>query len=73
MRNSIAARRALQGLTQAQLAEAVGVSRQTIISLERGRFDPSLPLAFRIAQLFNAPIEDVFQPGEPGSPGGSES
>lgn len=73
MRNSIAARRALQGLTQAQLAEAVGVSRQTIISLERGRFDPSLPLAFRIAQLFNAPIEDVFQPDEAGSPGESES
>ncbi len=48
--------------SQQQLAELLGVSRQTIISLERGRFDPSLPLAFNIATLFECRIEDIFTP-----------
>jgi putative transcriptional regulator len=60
MRNSIAELRAERRLTQAELATLLGVSRQTVISIERGRYDPSLPLAFRIAAVFEARIEDVF-------------
>jgi len=48
--------------TQADLSHRLGVSRQTVISLEKGRYDPSLPLAFKIAALFGTTIEDVFQP-----------
>lgn len=62
MRNTLAELRAEHGLSQAALAEALSVSRQTIISIERGRFDPSLPLAFKIAAHFNRTIEDIFQP-----------
>ena len=62
--NDIAVRRAERGLSQAQLADALGVSRQTVISIEKGRFDPSLPLAFRLAALFGAPIEEIFRPDE---------
>ena len=60
MRNNLAERRLDRGWTQADLARALGVSRQTVISIERGRFDPSLPLAFLIAQAFSCRIEDVF-------------
>lgn len=62
MENDSARRRAERGWSQAQLAEELVVSRQTIISLEKGRFDPSLPLAFRLAHLFDARIEEVFTP-----------
>ena len=62
MRNDLAERRAERGWSQGTLADALGVSRQTVISLEKGRFDPSLPLAFRIAALFGCRIEDVFTP-----------
>lgn len=62
MDNRVAELRAGLGLSQAALAERLGVSRQTVISIERGRFDPSLPLAFRIAQTFERSIEDVFTP-----------
>ncbi|MBE7699584.1 helix-turn-helix transcriptional regulator [Oerskovia sp. Sa1BUA8] len=62
MDNHVRARRAALGLTQAQLAERLGVSRQTVISIERGRFDPSLPLAFRLSALLGAPIEELFVP-----------
>ena len=48
-------------MTQQELADKVGVTRQTIISIEAGRYAPSLPLAFRIAQTFGIPIEQVFQ------------
>ncbi len=48
------------GLTQADLAASVDVSRQTIISLERGRYDPSIHLAYKISQIFRKRIEDVF-------------
>ncbi|WP_426311805.1 helix-turn-helix transcriptional regulator [Cellulosimicrobium sp. E-16] len=58
----MAARRAVLGWSQAELASRLGVSRQTVISIERGRFDPSLPLAFRIAEVFGCRIEDVFRP-----------
>ncbi|WP_222194636.1 helix-turn-helix transcriptional regulator [Modestobacter italicus] len=62
MRNDLADRRQSRGWSQGRLAEELGVSRQTVISLEKGRFDPSLPLAFRIAAVFGCRIEDVFDP-----------
>ncbi len=64
MDNRLAELRATHQLSQAALAEALGVSRQTVISIERGRFDPSLPLAFRIARYFRTTIEDVFRPDD---------
>lgn len=64
MRNRIPQLRRDRGLSQAALAAALGVSRQTVISLEKGRYDPSLPLAFRIAREFDVTIEDVFDPRE---------
>lgn len=60
--NRLAELRALRGLSQAALADVLGTSRQTIISIERGRFDPSLPLAFKIARHFETTIEEVFTP-----------
>jgi putative transcriptional regulator len=60
--NDLAERRALLGWSQAVLAERLGVSRQTVISIERGRFDPSLPLAFRIAAVLGARIDEIFSP-----------
>jgi putative transcriptional regulator len=51
-----------RGWSQGDLAAALDVSRQTVNALERGKYDPSLPLAFRIARLFNRTIEDVFRP-----------
>lgn len=62
MRNNLRERRAALALSQEGLAERVGVSRQTIISIERDRFDPSLHLAFRLAEVFGARIEDIFFP-----------
>ncbi|WP_369369602.1 helix-turn-helix transcriptional regulator [Promicromonospora sp. Populi] len=62
MKNDLAARRLERAWTQADLANALGVSRQTVISIERGRFDPSLPLAFLIARTFGATIEEIFTP-----------
>ena len=53
--------RAERRWTQADLADALGVSRQTVHALETGKYDPSLPLAFRIARLFGCKIEDVFE------------
>ena len=60
MKNRISQLRAERSWTQADLAQRVSVSRQTINALETGKFDPSLPLAFRIARLFNRTIEEVF-------------
>ncbi|WP_166866488.1 helix-turn-helix transcriptional regulator [Salinibacterium sp. ZJ70] len=60
MRNSLPDLRRDRGWSQQRLADELGVSRQTIISIERGRFDPSLPLAFRIARAFELPIEQIF-------------
>ena len=48
-------------MTQQQLADRVGVTRQTIIAIEAGKYAPSLPLAFKIARAFGKPIEDIFQ------------
>lgn len=62
MQNSIRTQRAARGWSQAQLAEEVGVSRQTIIAIEKGKYDPSLPLAFTLAKSFGVSIEELFQP-----------
>lgn len=61
MKNSIKDLRAEYNLTQAQLADKLYVSRQTINAIEKGKFDPSLPLAFKISQLFQKPIEEIFE------------
>ena len=60
MDNELRVCRARQDITQGQLAEAVGVSRQTIISIESGRYDPSLDLAFRLSRYFGMSIEEIF-------------
>ncbi len=62
MKNRIRVLRAERDWTQAQLADATHVSRQTINAIETGRFDPSLPLAFVIARIFGLTIEAVFDP-----------
>lgn len=63
MKNVIAGLRQERGWSQAELGRRLEVSRQTINALERGRYDPSLPLAFRIAALFGRRIEEIFEPG----------
>lgn len=60
MKNRIRVLRAEKGWSQAELAEKVGISRNSINAVENDKFDPSLPLAFRIAELFELRIEDVF-------------
>ncbi len=64
--NTIRALRFAHGeMTQAQLGERIGVTRQTVIAIEQGRYSPSLEMAFQIAQVFGVPIDEVFQyPGE---------
>lgn len=62
MNNDLRERRDREGLSQADLAEAVGVSRQTINAIERDRYDPSLELAFELAAFFNCRIEELFDP-----------
>jgi putative transcriptional regulator len=70
MTNRLRVLRAERDWSQARLAEALGVSRQTVNAIETGKYDPSLPLAFGIARLFGQPIEAIFTPdGEP--PGAS--
>jgi putative transcriptional regulator len=60
--NTIRALRFAHGeMTQAELAERIGVTRQTLIAIEQGRYSPSLEMAFRIARVFGAPLDDVFQ------------
>ena len=62
--NSIRALRFAQGqMTQAKLADLVGVTRQTIIAIEQGRYSPSLEVAFQIAHVFGVPLDDVFHYG----------
>ncbi len=56
--------RAERDWSQADLAQALGVSRQTINAIETGKYDPSLPLAFKMAQIFDCLIEDIFLPEE---------
>ncbi len=61
MKNRLKVLRAEHNWSQAELAEYLGVSRQTVNALETGKYDPSLPLAFKIACLFQLPIEAIFQ------------
>jgi len=60
MKNRLSALRAERAWTQLDLAQRLEVSRQTVNALETGKFDPSLPLAFRLARLFDLPIEQIF-------------
>ena len=64
MKNNLRALREERGWTQGALADELDVSRQTVNALETGRYDPSLPLAFRISRLFEQPLESIFDPEE---------
>lgn len=64
MKNRLRVFRAERNWSQAELAERLEVSRQSVNAIETGKFDPSLPLAFKIARLFESPIETIFEDGE---------
>ena len=67
-------RQASSDMTQAELAKRVGVTRQTIIAIEQGRYSPSLEMAFQIAQVFDVPLDDVFEyPSGARAKGGSSA
>ena len=66
MTNHLEALRKARGIRQEDLAQALGVSRQTIISLEKGKYNPSLALALRIGRYFATPIEDIFDDSQEG-------
>jgi putative transcriptional regulator len=70
MKNRLKVLRAEQDWTQEDLAGRVGASRQTINSIETGKYDPSLPLAFKLAKLFGRPIEEIFEADKDGTPQG---
>ena len=65
MKNRLRVLRAERDWSQAELAERLGVSRQTVNAVETGRYDPSLPLAFKIARVFGAAIEELFEAAPP--------
>ena len=65
MKNNLRVLRAERDWSQAELADRLGVSRQTVNAVETGKYDPSLPLAFKIARLFDRMIEEIFDPEEP--------
>ncbi|MDE4085314.1 helix-turn-helix transcriptional regulator [Planococcus maritimus] len=60
MDNRVKELREMHGYSQDQLAKKLGVSRQTIISIEKGRYNPSLPLALQVGQMFETPVENIF-------------
>jgi len=60
MKNKLKVLRAMHNLTQEQLADKIGISRQTVIAIERDKYLPSLGLAFKIARLFKVKVEDIF-------------
>jgi putative transcriptional regulator len=64
MRNRVREQRTERGLSQIELAGALGVSRQTVIAIETGRYSPSLPLAFRIARFFDSTVDEIFDASE---------
>jgi putative transcriptional regulator len=64
MKNNIKVYRAMHNLTQEALASELGVTRQTILAIEKGKYDPSLELAFKIARFFKVSLEDIFLYGE---------
>jgi putative transcriptional regulator len=66
MKNKLKVLRAGRDMTQADLADALEVSRQTINAIEKGKFDPSLPLAFKMSRLFELTIEEIFENEEKG-------
>ena len=66
MKNRLRVLRAERDWTQEDLANRLGVSRQAIIAIEKEKYDPSLPLAFKVAQLFGKRIEDIFDPENEG-------
>jgi putative transcriptional regulator len=61
VKNSVRDLRTRLNLTQAELAEKLGVSRQTVNAVETEKYDPSLPLAFKIAKVFRKPVEEIFK------------
>jgi putative transcriptional regulator len=67
MRNRLRVLRAERDWSQARLADELGVSRQTVNAIENGKYDPLLPLAFKIARAFDRRIEEIFYPDEPAS------
>jgi putative transcriptional regulator len=67
VKNKLRVLRAERNWSQAKLADELDVSRQTINAIENGKYDPSLPLAFKMARLFELPIEAIFEPREDGS------
>lgn len=62
MKNKLRELRSSESMSQAEIGEILGVSRQTVNSIENGKYDPSLPLAFKISEYFKLKIEDVFTP-----------
>ena len=64
MKNALRELRAARGWSQAHLANLLSVSRQTVIAIETGKYDPSLPLAFSLSRLFGQPIETMFFPDQ---------
>lgn len=64
MENKLKILRATYNWSQAELAERLDVSRQAVNAIETGKYDPSLPLAFRLSRLFKLPIEEIFNDGE---------
>lgn len=64
MKNDVRQLREARAWSQGELAEKLDVSRQTVNAIETGKYDPSLPLAFRIAKLFRLSIESIFEPGK---------
>ena len=62
MKNQLKVLRAMRNWSQADLASRLNVSRQTVNALETGKYDPSLPLAFKVARLFQMPVEQIFDP-----------
>ena len=67
MNNKLKVLRAMRNWSQAELADQLDVSRQAVNAIETGKYDPSLPLAFKLARLFEMPIEEIFDDGFEGS------
>ncbi|GAB2736907.1 MULTISPECIES: helix-turn-helix transcriptional regulator [Arthrobacter] len=61
MKNRVAELRSSKNLSQEELAQAVGISRQSVIAIEKGRFNPSLPLGLRLGKFFEVSVEDIFE------------
>ena len=72
MRNNVKELRSEQRWTQAEFGASLGVSRQTVIAIENGKYDPSLRLAFAIAAVFELRVDEIFNPDGDGAPGAAE-